>query len=203
MEKANNRRADIMKAAIELVAEDGISAVTTRRVAERAGVSDGLMYRFFKSKEDLLVACLYQITDNITENLHGFMEIQAENVEEYKKEVRNRWNVFFNCLLENVSDTLFFHEYANSASMLKLTREGKFHVTDFTRMLSERLGAANADYTNVTEKDIPYFWIYYVHVSMLFAVRIIRGELPDTEESKEKIWKILARGISNFLIEEK
>ena len=52
MEKNNNHKADIMRATIELVAEDGISAVTTRRVANRAGVSDGLMYRFFVSKHN-------------------------------------------------------------------------------------------------------------------------------------------------------
>ena len=200
MGKNNNHRADIMRAAIELVAEDGISAVTTRHVARRAGVSDGLMYRFFKSKEELLISCLYQITDEITEYLHGFMEIQAETVTEYKREVRARWNVFFSCLLEHVSETLFFHEYANSASMMKLTREGKFQITDFTRMLAERLGAANLQFTRVSEEDIPYFWLYFIHVSMLFAVRIIRGELPDTEKSRDKIWEMIANGISSFIV---
>lgn len=199
MGKNNNHRADIMRAAIELVAEDGISAVTTRHVARRAGVSDGLMYRFFKSKEELLISCLYQITDEFTGALHGFMEIQAETVTEYKQEVRTRWNVFFSVLLEHVSETLFFHEYANSASMMKLTREGKFQITDFTRMLAERLGAANPEFTHVSEEDIPYFWLYYIHVSMLFAVRMIRGELPDTEQSRDMVWRLISKGISSLL----
>ena len=54
MAKRENDRADIIRAAIELVAENGIAAVTTRQIAKKAGVSDGLMYRFFNSKEDLL-----------------------------------------------------------------------------------------------------------------------------------------------------
>ena len=199
MGKNNNHKADIMRATIELVAEDGISAVTTRRVANRAGVSDGLMYRFFVSKEELLISCLYQITDEFTEYLHGFMDILAETMAEYKQEVRARWNVFFSCLMEHVSDTLFFHEYANSSSMLKLTNEGKFQITVFTRMLAERLGAANPEFTHVSEEDIPYFWLYYIHVSMLFAVRMIRGELPDTEQSRDMVWRLISKGISSLL----
>ena len=199
MEKNNNHKADIMRATIELVAEDFISAVTTRRVANRAGVSDGLMYRFFVSKEELLISCLYQITDKITEHLHGFMEIQTDSMEEYKKEVRSRWNVFFSCLMEHVSETLFFHEYANSASMMKLAREGKFQVKDFTSMLAERLGAANPKFTHASEGNNSYFWLFYVHVSMIFAVRMIRGELPDTDQSRDKVWKLIANGISSFL----
>lgn len=67
-------------------------------------------------------------------------------------------------------------------------------------MLAERLGAANPQFTRVSEEDIPYFWLYYIHVSMLFAVRMIRGELPDTEKSRDKIWEMIANGISSFLI---
>lgn len=199
MENNNNHRADIMRAAIELVAEDGICAVTTRQVARRAGVSDGLMYRFFKSKNDLLLSCLYLVTDNIIGEFYGLMKIQADTLEEFEQEVRERWNMFFSFLVKHVPDTLFFYEYANSAGMMKLARAGTFSIRDFTRMLADKLGAGDPKFTHVSEEDIPYFWLYYIHVSMIFAVRTIRGELSDTEESRDKIWRLVTNGLSAYL----
>ena len=66
-----------MRATIDLAAENGISAVSTRRVARMAGVSEALMYNYFHSKEELLISCLYLVTDKIVEYLHRFTEIKA------------------------------------------------------------------------------------------------------------------------------
>ncbi|WP_405166604.1 TetR family transcriptional regulator [Nocardia sp. NBC_01499] len=48
-------RAKLMAAAVELIAEHGWGAVTTRLVAERAGVRPGLVHYHFHSVTDLLI----------------------------------------------------------------------------------------------------------------------------------------------------
>jgi AcrR family transcriptional regulator len=48
----------ILQAATECFAEVGYDAATTRSIAERAGVSEGLIHRYFGSKEGLLVAIM-------------------------------------------------------------------------------------------------------------------------------------------------
>jgi AcrR family transcriptional regulator len=50
------RRRRIIEAALELAAEGGYEAVQMREVAARAGVALGTLYRYFSSKERLLVA---------------------------------------------------------------------------------------------------------------------------------------------------
>ncbi len=50
-------RARLRDAAIEIVAEDGARALTARGVADRAGLSAGLIRHHFGSMADLLVAC--------------------------------------------------------------------------------------------------------------------------------------------------
>ena len=52
------RRIRIVEAAMHMAAEGGLEAVQMRAVAERAGVSLGTIYRYFKSKDDLLLAGL-------------------------------------------------------------------------------------------------------------------------------------------------
>lgn len=47
-------RREILTAAVELIGEIGWAQVTTRRVAERAGVNNALIHYYFGSKEALL-----------------------------------------------------------------------------------------------------------------------------------------------------
>lgn len=44
----------ILEAALALFAEKGADATTTREIAERAGTSEGNLYRHFEGKEDLI-----------------------------------------------------------------------------------------------------------------------------------------------------
>ncbi|HZN14772.1 MAG TPA: TetR family transcriptional regulator [Acidimicrobiales bacterium] len=52
------RRKRVLEAAMELAADGGYDAVQMRDVAERADVALGTLYRYFPSKDQLLVAAL-------------------------------------------------------------------------------------------------------------------------------------------------
>ena len=50
------RRQAIVDAALPLFAEHGLSGVTTRQIAQAAGVSEALLYRHFASKDEIFAA---------------------------------------------------------------------------------------------------------------------------------------------------
>lgn len=52
------RRARILRAAVECFASRGFSGTTTREVATRAGITEALLYRHFESKEALYTAII-------------------------------------------------------------------------------------------------------------------------------------------------
>ena len=47
------RREEILEASLALFAHHGLHGVTTRMIADAAGVSEALLYRHFRSKEEL------------------------------------------------------------------------------------------------------------------------------------------------------
>lgn len=49
-----NRKAQIMEVALRLFSQEGYSHVTIASLAKQAGISKGLMYNYFESKEELL-----------------------------------------------------------------------------------------------------------------------------------------------------
>ncbi|MFT3887422.1 MAG: TetR family transcriptional regulator [Arachnia sp.] len=60
-------KARLRDAAIEIVAEEGAAGLTARGVAERAGLSAGLIRHHFGSMADLLVACDEYVAATINE----------------------------------------------------------------------------------------------------------------------------------------
>lgn len=55
-EACGDKREAILKAAIELIAEHGFHGAPTARIAEKAGVGTGTIYRYFENKDDLIHA---------------------------------------------------------------------------------------------------------------------------------------------------
>lgn len=59
----------IMQAALELFANEGYHNTSISKIAQKAGISKGLIYNYFKSKEDLLASIIYNIMDNVIDML--------------------------------------------------------------------------------------------------------------------------------------
>ena len=70
-------RTAILSATLEIIASDGIDAVTHRRVAEIAGVSPGSTTHHFSSREDL-----------ISETFHFYLQMASEFMSAIDEEIR-------------------------------------------------------------------------------------------------------------------
>jgi len=68
-------REGILQAALELFAERGFTQTPVRAIAERAGVSQGLMYNYFDSKTELLLAIFERGREDV---LTSFSEAERE-----------------------------------------------------------------------------------------------------------------------------
>ena len=61
--RAQQRSRQLLSAAARLMERDGSQAVSMQAVAEEAGVSVGLIYRYFGGKDDLLLAVIVDVLD--------------------------------------------------------------------------------------------------------------------------------------------
>ena len=74
--KTEEKRKRILQAAVKVFARKGYFAARVSEIAKKAGVADGTIYLYFKSKEDILVRL--------------FDEVMAEQAEEVRKAVGRR-----------------------------------------------------------------------------------------------------------------
>lgn len=65
------RKRQILEAAIKEFAENGFNGAKTKKIAERAGVAEGTIFRYFKTKKDILLNLVNTVA---TESIYKFME---------------------------------------------------------------------------------------------------------------------------------
>src|SRR5512144_1707818 len=72
--RAERRSRQLLRAAARLMERDGSQAVSMQAVAEEAGVSVGLIYRYFGGKEDLLLAVIVDVLEAFAERVPQAVE---------------------------------------------------------------------------------------------------------------------------------
>jgi len=79
-EQAEASRAHIAEVALQMFAEHGFTATSTRRIAERAGVSEGLVFHHFPTKVALLEASVggrSVLSDRVVKLMHDGRDAPA------------------------------------------------------------------------------------------------------------------------------
>lgn len=59
-----DRRGQVVRAAVKLFSMNGYYNTTTQQIAREAGMSAGLIYHYFQDKDDILFLALQQVLDN-------------------------------------------------------------------------------------------------------------------------------------------
>lgn len=91
---ATTRTESILEAAAELLAEGGYQTLTMRAIAQRSGMSPGLIYRYFTDKRDVFATLLYHNQQRVIAILE---DTHARSVTEFLSVVAppiiEQWNV--------------------------------------------------------------------------------------------------------------
>lgn len=83
-------KARVERAALELFAREGVDGVSIKQVAGAAGISDGAMYRYYKSK-DALAAALFE---TIHVRLFNLLEAALTEADGFEDAVRRVVHVY-------------------------------------------------------------------------------------------------------------
>ncbi len=82
-----DRRQQILEAALDVFAEQGFEGATTKEIASRADVTQGLIYFYFPSKEDLFFAAFDYQAAQLGERMYGAIETADRAPEDVLREM--------------------------------------------------------------------------------------------------------------------
>jgi len=68
------RTREILAAARKLLEQRGLEAITMEEIAAAAGVAKGTLYLYFQSKDDLILAMMSQVGENILQDVESALQ---------------------------------------------------------------------------------------------------------------------------------
>ncbi|MBQ7503511.1 TetR/AcrR family transcriptional regulator [bacterium] len=86
----DERREQLLDIAVSLFAKHGLEGTTTKDIAKAAGVSPGLLYHYYSSKEDLLLNVIKRFKSEANDELES--DVLKLPVEEGLLRILNRFN---------------------------------------------------------------------------------------------------------------
>jgi AcrR family transcriptional regulator len=187
---ATDRRTQILAAAMDVFSELGFHGARTRDLAERAGVSEALIFRHFPTKEDVIRAILELV--GLEERI-GAMEEQFEHLPP-REALQRIAEVTLTALRDDprVFRVIFFGmletpDLAGEFYQKFLSRLLALETRLFARAFAERAGKGGSRGAKSARKPDPAIAARSFHGSLLFynltgAIVRIEPPPPDPKE---------------------
>lgn len=134
----------IMDTALELFAENGFHATSISQITKKAGISKGLIYNYFESKNEIL----QEITRSAFENIYSNFDLDKDGIltkeefitfirSSFRSTVENRqfWKLYYALVLQPSILDSYMHNYA---------KEGQ-RIMQMMRTFFESQGSTNPE----------------------------------------------------------
>jgi AcrR family transcriptional regulator len=154
------RRAEIVRAAVKLFSEQGYYATTIQSIAREAGISVGLVYQYFRDKDDVLFLSLKDVLETYEREIPRALEGIAHPLERLRAAIRAYCGV-----IDRLRDaTVLTYRSSKSlrADRRRYIKEGE---TRTNRLLEELLRACIREgYVKpLNEKLLVYQYVHFAH----------------------------------------
>lgn len=138
----------IMNTALEHFAREGYYNTTINHIAKHAGISKGLLYNYFSSKEELLSEIInrsvYEVYGFFDLNHDGFLteeefEFFIRRISVMLKEKKSIWLLFFQLLMQDEVRDQFMKSFVGTESLFGSARKSikGFFVSDIMKTISD------------------------------------------------------------------
>ena len=193
--KADERRQEIIRAAMEVFARNGFGGSTTREIAENAGISEAMIYSHFRNKQELYAAI---IDEKLQESEPLYYPLDAMR---NKDDPRVFTTIVENYLRRHSEDTTFLRlllfsalEGHELASMFVAGPVRKFFEF-LAEYIGERIeeGAFKPVNPEISSRCLLGMVHYFVLVREIFGDDTLK--VVDQNEAIETIVNLFCRGI--------
>ncbi|MFA7289950.1 MAG: TetR/AcrR family transcriptional regulator [Melioribacteraceae bacterium] len=130
---SETRKLQIIKAAMDIIAEGGSKSFVMVKIAERIGVTDAALYKHFKTKNDLLLFMLEGIDDVMVKKLIE----HSEQYSEPKDKLKNILTYQFHFIQKNKSIPRILFSEALQYKDIRVKTKIKNIITKYKKYIEE------------------------------------------------------------------
>ena len=174
-----------MEAAVELFSTQGFQATPTQQISDRAGVSAGTLFRYFRTKEELIDSLYTSIhralADAVDEAIHPDIPVE-DQIKNVKRQVLH-W------MFENPKKTLFFEQFTSSPSITqKAKKEGVIRFSAIDELYQKAVSRGILKGIN-KEVFLANFWYPNFMLIHMHSFGKLQSDVEETiEQSVASMW---------------
>lgn len=155
-----DKEKEILAAALKLFVEFGFHGTPTSKIAKEAGVANGTLFHYFKTKEDLIVGLYIRIK----ENLNGYLLSKVDDERSLEVRMRTIYEESIQWALIHRDEFYFIQQFHFSPHLAKVSAE------DIERQTRLHISLLSEGVESEIFKSLPVALIGTLLASQLYGV---------------------------------
>lgn len=190
----------IMSAAMKAVRQYGLEGMRIQNVSDLAGISPGALYRYFESKDQLIIECFTYVDRQAAAIFDQLSFNPLTMLVDPIGAVKKLWLPYFRFWVAHPDETVFYHRFRDSAFFPKYDRSrdvGYFSV--FIGMVR----SFKEVFPGLDRMNQDLLWLHILTSTVMYAKYVAEGVLPANQETEDAVFQLLTSGLSAYLKPEK
>lgn len=192
----DDTRMRIIFAAIKAVRQHGLEGVRIQNVSELASISPGTIYRYFDSKEQLLIECFTYVDKQAAAIFEQIPFDPLSMLSDPIGAVKALWLPYFHFWTARPDETIFYHRFRDSAAFPAYDKTRK---TEYFSSFVEMVRAFMNAFPDLRTINQDLLWLHVLTSTVMYAKYVVEGVLPQGPETEETIFRLLTLGLSGYL----
>ncbi|HZR21338.1 MAG TPA: TetR/AcrR family transcriptional regulator [Verrucomicrobiae bacterium] len=179
----------ILDAALALFKQKGLEGTTTRQISQKAGIAEGTLFNYFKTKEDLALYFFQKETDDLIEWFHSQKHLQRASLPERLFAIIHRQLEYIEPYQDFIG-AVFFRALQPTSTLSPLRFESQEHRLKYLRFIRSVLARAEE------QGEIPKIGDLGAYAFGLYYIGIVTYWLQDLSRGKQKTLALVDRSLS-------
>lgn len=186
----------IIFAAMKAVRQYGLEGMRIQNVSDLAEISPGALYRYFDSKEQLIVECFTYVDRQVAEIFEHLKLNPLTMISNPLEAVKSLWQPYFRFWVAHPDETVFYHRFRDSAFFPKYDKSRD--VTYFNAFIG-MVRLFKKLFPNLDQMNQDLLWLHVLTSTVMYAKYVVEGTLPDNQETEDTIFQLLTTGLYGYL----
>lgn len=187
--KKEKTKEQILSAALQLFREKGIEGTTTKEISKRAGIAEGTLFNYFKTKEDLALYFFQKETDDLIKWFQAEKRLQKAALPEKLFAIIHRQLEYLEPY-EDFIGAVFCRALQPTSTLSPLSFDSQEVRLKYLRFIREILKECEE------KEEIPAVGDLGAYAFGLFYLGIVAHWLQDSSRGKQKTLALLDRALS-------
>lgn len=186
----------ILSATMKAVRQYGLEGARVQNISGLAGISPGAMYRYFKSKDELLAACFTYVDQQAAAIFEDLRFNPLAMRTDPMGVVKDLWLPYFRFWVAHPDETVFYHRFRDSAAFPGFYKNQSL---TYFNAFGNMVRAFMDTFPSLRRINQDVLWLHVLTSTVMYAKYVVEGLLPNSQETEDTVFQFLSVGLSGCL----